>query len=962
MQVPAVKRARDLICGSIGTLPVEMFTPERAPARADLQRLLDQPEPDVAASVTWTWLLDDLFFEGRAWWRILQTGAHGFPVSVRRLDPRSVDIEPDGKVYHTRAGHQGTAREWLPDDQLVRFDSPNDGLLIAGARAIRTALALDAAAGRYADDPVPLGWFEPTEGVDPFEDEEGETDNAKVTGFLDQWSDARQRRAWGYVPPGVTLKAGTMSPRDLQLNDARQHAVLEIARAAGVDPEDLGVSTTSRTYFNAESKRKDKLDFTLLGYIVAVDDRLTMPDVTPRGYYVRHNLDAFLRTDTKTRYEAYEIGQRVGVLTKPEARALEDKPPIEDEETTMPNSSDSTVPDNVRELGRSVAASVAPGFAAPAAAVEIRLDAPQAPERFAVDVERRTITGLAVPYGKTARFMGRLYQFSAGSIRYGDPSRVKLLLSHEPDRAVGYAQSLTETDAGLLATFKVARGERGDEALIMADDKVWDGLSAGFAHGAQFTERDGVLHATHAPLFEISLTPCPAYEDARVHSVAATADIEGNITMGDTTVKSAAATEQTTTAPTGPTVAEQVAAELAKFGMKAGEGPSFSAEAVTKAIEDGFAALQRPQISTGQGGPGLPQRETVSAGGDGAAQFTVREEAPYRFDGSTRGEHCFTDDLRDMQNGNSEAKARLLAFMEEAHEQFAVTTGNTAAFNPTQNRPELYVPQLRYTRPLWESVSTGVINDKTPFTVPKFGAAAGLAADHVEGVEPTPGSFSATVQTVSPSAISGKVEINREVWDQGGNPQTDTIVWNEMQNAYFEAVEAKIATMLNAIAAANLYSGAEVNLAGAVDGPLQTAMLNLLVDLQFVRGGNRYTAAAAHGTLFKALVAAKDSTGRPLFPILNPTNADGSVSPLAAGVNVAGQTYRPAWALNTGAVNARHSYQFVPTSVWQWASAPKRFTFEYQVKSIDMAVWGYTGGAVLRESDVIRIDYEASDV
>jgi hypothetical protein len=39
------------------------------------------------------------------------------------------------------------------------------------------------------------------------------------------------------------------------------------------------------------------------------------------------------------------------------------------------------------------------------------------------------------------------------------------------------------------------------------------------------------------------------------------------------------------------------------------------------------------------------------------------------------------------------------------------------------------------------------------------------------------------------------------------------------------------------------------------------------------------------------------------------------------------------------------------------ASAPKRFTFEYQVKSIDMAVWGYSATAVLRDTDVKRIDY-----
>jgi phage head maturation protease len=962
MQVGAVKRGRDLIAGGIGTLPLQMFAPDKTPARRDLQQLLDQPEPDVPRSVTMTRTIENLMFEERAWWRVLQLGSHGFPVKVRRLDPRSVNVKPDGKVYVSRGGqHQGTGEEWVPDDQLIRFDSPNDALLVAGARAIRTALMIDSATQRYSEDPVPLGWFESIDDADPFED--ADDPNAAAQKFLDEWAAARRARAWGFVPPGLKLANGNWSPREMQMADARSAAVVELARVMGVDPEDLGVSTTSRTYFNAESKRKDKLDFTLLGYIAAVQDRLTMPDVTPRGYFVRFNLDAFLRTDTLTRYQSYEIGQRVGAIDgKREVRELEDKPPLSDpesEEDAVSNQPDQE-PSNVRELP--VAASRFAGEDA----VQYRLDAPQATEAFAVDIERRTIRGLAVPYGKTARAQGKVFQFARGSLRFGDPTRVKLWIGHDPTRAVGYATALEDTEQGLVATFKVARGERGDEALIMAEDRVWDGLSAGLAYGARFEEREGVFHAVDAPVAEISLTPSPAFDDARVHAVAASADTEGNIQMTTTTVTPAAdATTTQQQTPQTPDVESAVSAALARFGINPDQ-PTFSAEAVTRAIEQGFAQLQRPQITTEPGGPAqtapLPGRETVSAGGEGSAQFQVREESPYRFDGSSRGQHCFTDDLRDMQNGNSEAKARLLTFMQEAHEQFAVTSANVSAFNPTQPRPELYVPQLRFTRPLWESVSTGVIQDKTPFTVPKFGAAAGLAGDHTEGVEPTPGSFSATVQTVTPSAISGKVEINREVWDQGGNPQTDTIVWNEMQNAYFEAIEAKIAAMLNAIAAANLYSGAEVNLAGAVDGALQTAMTNLLVDLQFVRGGNRYTAAAADAVLYKALVGAKDTAGRALFPLLGATNAQGEVSPLAAGVNVLGQVYRPAWALNTGVANARNSYQFVPTSVWQWASAPKRFTFEYQVKSIDMAVWGYTGGAVLRESDVIRIDHSTADV
>jgi hypothetical protein len=220
-------------------------------------------------------------------------------------------------------------------------------------------------------------------------------------------------------------------------------------------------------------------------------------------------------------------------------------------------------------------------------------------------------------------------------------------------------------------------------------------------------------------------------------------------------------------------------------------------------------------------------------------------------------------------------------------------------------------------------------------------------------VEPTPGSFTATSQTITPSAVSGKVEITREVWDQGGSPQADQIIWGEMLNGYFEALEVKVAAMLNAL------SLTEINLGSAVNGALVDAISNVFVDLQFVRGGNRYTALALDGLLFKALINAADTAGRKLLPVLNPANAQGQTTGNFSTVNIGAQAGAAVWAL--GSVNSSNSYLFVPSSVYGWASAPKRFVFEYRVSAIDLAIWGYSGAACTRDTDVKRIDYTTLD-
>lgn len=536
---------------------------------------------------------------------------------------------------------------------------------------------------------------------------------------------------------------------------------------------------------------------------------------------------------------------------------------------------------------------------------------------FSVDRETRTIRGRAIPYGVVGVKAGRRFQFSKGTIRARDGMRVKGWALHDQVHAYGVVTEWDDNDEGLDVAVKAANTPEGDRALAQADAGVWDGMSIGPSEGAKYRLVDGVYHSVDIPIHEISLTPAPVFGGARVQSVTFDAITTGGTVSDDTTTTAEA---ETTT---------EVATDFSALS-----GP------LVEAITKGFEGLQNPQAVG---------RETVSATAGGNVE--VNEELPYRFDG-TQGEHGFLADIQmAYSSGDQEARQRLDTFMDEA---FAVTTTNVANLNPTQNRPELYVPNLSFTTPLYDLVSQAAIEDKTPFTVPRFSSASGLVGDHTEGVEPTPGAFSATNQTVSPAPMSGKIEINREVWDQGGSPQADGIIWGEMLNAWFEAREAKIAARLKTVATA------ELNLAGAVDGALQTALVNYFAGLQFVRGGNRFTALAADSKLFSAVVGAKDGQGRSLFPVLGPANANGQTSAGFDRANIGSQEVRAAWALAQGADT--RSYNFVPSSVWCWTSTPKRFTFEYQVKSIDMAIWGYVGTAILRDSDVKPIDYDTEDV
>jgi Phage portal protein len=325
LQVPAVLRSRNLIAGTLARLPIHIRDKERRIATPTT--LLEQIDPDIPNVVTFAQTYEDLLFEGLSWWRVVERGWHGYPISAIHIGVERVHVSDWVPPVNGSSPSMGQVRVYIDglpvrDDEVMRFDSPNPPLLIHAARAIRTCLALDQTAAGYSEQPIPLGYFTPKEGMRPREDENF------VTGLLDKWEDARRRRVYGYVGAAWDLKSLQFNAEQIQLAEQRQHAVLEIARAAGVDPEDLGVSTTSRTYQNAEQRRLDLVDFTLAHYMSAVEQRLSMRDVIPRGYEAKVNLDGFLRSDTKTRMEAYKIGQEVGAYTVPEVRELEDRPNI----------------------------------------------------------------------------------------------------------------------------------------------------------------------------------------------------------------------------------------------------------------------------------------------------------------------------------------------------------------------------------------------------------------------------------------------------------------------------------------------------------------------------------------------------------------------------------------------------------------------------------------------------------
>lgn len=167
-----------------------------------------------------------------------------------------------------------------------------------------------------------------------------------ATTFKNDQAAANIRRRWGEsyaaaaAGDGMAIFEGgdmkfhpvTMSLRDAQFIEQMAFSVEEICRIFNVPPHKVQ-KLDKATFNNIEHLSKEFYIGTLVPWITGIEEELAHCVLTDReraeGYYLRHNADGLLRGDLPTRSEAYNKQIGAGMLTPNEARALEDRPPME---------------------------------------------------------------------------------------------------------------------------------------------------------------------------------------------------------------------------------------------------------------------------------------------------------------------------------------------------------------------------------------------------------------------------------------------------------------------------------------------------------------------------------------------------------------------------------------------------------------------------------------------------------
>jgi len=317
MSVPAVAACRNLIASTIASIPLEVYS-ESTGKEVTAPSWIKQPDLRAPRSVSLAWTIDSLIMYGCAYWRVTEVYADdNRPARFEWIQNTRVSTKFD--QWSTEVDYYMINGERVPMDgvgSLITFQAFDQGILMRAGRTIQSALDIERAANIASQTPQPSGYLKNT-GAD--------LPDAQIQGLLATWKNARQNRSTAYLTSTLEYVPTQFAPKDMMYNEAAQFLATQICRAMNVPPHMISAETMrSNTYQNVLDARKEFFAYTLQPYIAAIEDRLSLDDLTPRGQIVRFAADeTFLRANAMDRLSVIEKLLELNLIDLNQAKEME---------------------------------------------------------------------------------------------------------------------------------------------------------------------------------------------------------------------------------------------------------------------------------------------------------------------------------------------------------------------------------------------------------------------------------------------------------------------------------------------------------------------------------------------------------------------------------------------------------------------------------------------------------------
>jgi len=158
----------------------------------------------------------------------------------------------------------------------------------------------------------------------------GDVKDAQVQNVVDAWQLAQKEGKTPFLVGDVDYKALTITPNEAQYLETQTETKKDIYSIYRINPTlisnfDQGVQA------NAEEQSLNHTKYTLAPHYVMIEEEVNKKLLDP-NFFSKHNINAFLLGDVKTRKELMQFYRVSGILTGNEIRALENFGPSPDED------------------------------------------------------------------------------------------------------------------------------------------------------------------------------------------------------------------------------------------------------------------------------------------------------------------------------------------------------------------------------------------------------------------------------------------------------------------------------------------------------------------------------------------------------------------------------------------------------------------------------------------------------
>ena len=281
--------------------------------------LIRRPDVDASLSAFIEQTITSMAVSGDAYWQLTRNARNEVTNAVV-LNPWECNEDIEKNVLHVASQTTPLTRTKYHHLKLLRVPGKAKGLgpiqacrlELEGAKDLR-----DFASDWFVSGDVPTGILKSDQVLTP----------AQAEQYKQMWQN-RVKHEIAVLGSGLGYSPILLSPKDAQFIENQQFTTTGVARLFGIPAHLLlaAVEGSSMTYQNIAQADLAFIRWTLMKYLREIEEAFSA--LLPGTQTARFNLDALLRPDTKSRYEAHEIGLRARFLTVNEVRRMEGLPPV----------------------------------------------------------------------------------------------------------------------------------------------------------------------------------------------------------------------------------------------------------------------------------------------------------------------------------------------------------------------------------------------------------------------------------------------------------------------------------------------------------------------------------------------------------------------------------------------------------------------------------------------------------